>query len=505
MQRWLGPISALALGLAVHLLLLRGLDLHDLPGPGGVLLARDLLQGEHAQGPASWLLAPAAPLGLEPALRLGNALALLAAMLGAGLAAGALVGPRSGPWAIALTGCWALSVQQSLLVDPGSLAWGLSWLGLGLSWWSGARDRAIAMAVGAALVALGAAVKASALPVLPLLVLAPCLSRPNTPRPAVRRLVALGLSVSLGLGLGAALGWLAQGSQPWLVAQAVTGSTQGAPWWRPVLALGAAGVPQGSFPLLALLACLGAGLSARRRPLVLAVLLVSLALLLAVGASRGERLQPRHLLPASLGPIVLIAALARLRWRRIGAGALALICLLGLLDSLAFTAAFSQQRQRFALTAPARLPPVPAAFARRYEALPWVLLHESSLPGVAELLALPLRDSAAVASVVYEERRDVHLELAVLQASRPYRRLAEHRCCRPGQDLEVCAAGVLAQLDRAGALLVLPGKDEAVEAEERAFARALRGALARPPRRPTRWWTVQGQGSGGPLPCREGR
>jgi hypothetical protein len=501
--RWIGPLLALALGLGLHLLVLWGLDLRDLPGPGGVLLARDLLLGEHQQGLASWLLAPATPLGLEPALRLGGALSLLAAMLGAGLAARALASRAAGAWAMALTGCWALTTHQALLVDAGSLAWGLSWLGLGLAWRAGGRDRHGLLALGSGLLALGVAAKASALPVLLLLPLAPFFGHPTASAPPARRLVQLPAAL-LGLGLGAALGWLAQGSLPWLGAQAAAGPATGTPWWRAVFDLGGAGLPQGSFPLLILLACLGAGLMARRRPLGLLVLALALTSLLLVGGLRAERLQPRHLLPASLGLIALVAALEGQRWRRVGAVALGLLCAAGTLDSLAFATAFSQQRERFALTAPDRLPSVPTPFAQRYAALPWAVLFESSLPGVAELLSIP-DGGSSVASVVYQERRDVHLELACLEAGVPYRRLSQQRCCQRDQGLEACAAEVVAGLDAAGALLVLPGKDEVVSPEERPFARAVRAASGRPPRRPARWWSIEGSGQGGALPCREGR
>ena len=37
-MRWLPLLVAAACGLALHGLLLAGLDLHDLPGPGGALL-----------------------------------------------------------------------------------------------------------------------------------------------------------------------------------------------------------------------------------------------------------------------------------------------------------------------------------------------------------------------------------------------------------------------------------------------------------------------------------
>ena len=507
-MRWLFPVLALVGGLVLHAVVLFGLDLHDLPGPGGVLLARDLFQGQHSQGPASFLALPGVMLGLEPGLRLANAAALFAAMVGAGLAAAALAGRAAAPWAVLLTAGWAVVGHQAVLVDAGAYAWGLAWLGLGLSWWACAQRRGGLAALGALLLALGVAVKASALPVLVLLPLAPWLkarAEPTGPRghgPAL-----LSAAMLLGLGIGAGLGWALQGpEQPWLGAQAVDRSLAGSGWLLALVAMGERGLVQGSFPVLVVLAGLGAVVLVRRQPLALAVLALSLVALAVIGEARAERLQPRHLLPASVGLVALVAALSR--WRRprwVAPVALGLLCGVAVMDSLAFAHAFSQQRERFAQTRTARLPPVPGVLLNRYGALPWTLFYESSISGVAELVALPGTAPGGVASPSYQERRDVHLELATLQAGAPYRRLGADRCCLMGQDRAACAAEVVRALDAAGALLVLPGKLEVVTPDDRAFARLLQQALGGAARRPTRWRVVRGTGSGGELPCRTGK
>ncbi len=507
-MRWLPLLVAAACGLALHGLLLAGLDLHDLPGPGGALLARDLLQGSHSQGPASWLAAPPVwLLGLESGLRVVASASLGCAMLGAGLAAWALAGRRAAPWAAALTASWALVTHQGLLVDAGGLAWGLSWLGLGLCWWALGARRPIPAALGAAVLVLGVAVKASALPVLALLPLAlwmPADAASSEPRPGLR-LPALALLG--GALLGAGLGWLLQGPDlPWLGAQAVQGAEGGAGWLSAVLALAGRGLPHGSFPLLALLAAAGVALCVGRRRQAVLLLALTLAALALVGEARAERLQPRHLLPASLGLVVLTAAVTR--WRRprwLAPTLLGGLVLLAVLDSLAFAHAFAAQRARFAGTQPAALPAAPAPFAGRYPELPWPVFFESSLGGVAELLPLAAGAPGPVAGVSWQERRDVHLELVTLERGASYRRLSQDRCCLLEQATEACAAEVVEALDGAGALLILPGKLEVVAPEDRAFAAALLAALPQRQRRPARWIAVQGSGSGGELPCRGGR
>lgn len=501
---------ALVLGFSLHLFLLAGLDLEDLPGPGGVLLVRDLLLGEHAQGPASWLGLPLVALGLRAdlAARLMMSGGLLVAMLGAALAAWALAGRRAAPWAALLTASWVIAAHQAWLMDPGGPAWGLSWLGLGLAWWGCTRHRLGLAATGAGLLALGVAAKASALPVLALLVVAPWLRSPgDAPAPVQRAWLWRGVSLAVGLAVGAALGWALQGpDQPWIGAQAAAGG-DGAGWLLAVLALPERGLAQGWFGPALGLGLLGAGLLARRQPLALAVLLLAALSLAMVGEARAERLQPRHLLPASLGLVVLVASLGC--WRRppwVPAGLLALLCGILALDSLAFAGAFAQQRVRFEAAAPAALPSAPALLARRYPELPWTVFHQSSIAGASELMAQPTAAQAVavVASPPYQERRDTHLEVAARLAGQSYLRLTAERCCTPGQDSSQCAADVVAGLDAAGVLLVLPGKVEVVSPEARPFAQALFEA-APDQRRRTRWNVVRGRGEGAELPCRSGR
>jgi hypothetical protein len=507
--RLLPLLVALGLGLAFHGWLLTGLDLRDLPGPGGVLVVRDLLLGEHQQGPVSWLGTPLVLLGLRAdlAVRLMMSLSLLAAMLGAALATWALAGTRTAPWAALLTACWATAAHQSWLLDPGGPAWGLAWLGLGLAWWGCARHRLGLAALGGALLVLGVATKASALPVLVLLVAAPWLrSIPDAPAAARQAWLWRCAALAIGLLLGAAIGWLLQSpSQPWLGAQAAEGGA-GAGGLQAILSLPGRGLPMGSFPLLAALAVVGAALLARRQPVALGVLALTLLALALVGEARAERLQPRHLLPASLGLIVLVAAMGAVRRPRgLAPAVLALLCGLGALDSLAFAGAFADQRARFAQTEPTTLPSAPSFLARRFAEPPWLLFHESSIAGAVELMALPAGAPGAVASPPYQERRDAHLEVATLLAGRVYRHLDATRCCAGDQPLGACAAGVVSGLDTAGALLVLPGKNVVVAPEARPFAQALLEAGSVRERRAVRWYAIQGQGDGGELPCRGGR
>ena len=126
----------LGLALSVHLFLLSALDLSDLPGPGSALWALDALLGTTKEGIAAYPLRLTVPLlGLD-ALRLQQALALVLAVWGAVLGARALGGGK-GALAGAVVACWGLAQFQSMLIDVGATAWGLSWFGLGLGLGSG--------------------------------------------------------------------------------------------------------------------------------------------------------------------------------------------------------------------------------------------------------------------------------------------------------------------------------------------------------------------------------
>ena len=141
--------AALGLALVFHGLLLSALDLSDLPGPGSALWALDAFQGTMKEGLASFPLRLTTPLLGLHALRLQQVMALLLATWGVALGARALGG--SGALAATAAACWGLVQYQSILLDVGTTAWGLSWFGLGLAWWGGSHGAGRWIALGAAL------------------------------------------------------------------------------------------------------------------------------------------------------------------------------------------------------------------------------------------------------------------------------------------------------------------------------------------------------------------
>ncbi len=464
------------------------------------MLVRDLLLGEASQGPASWFGRVALLLTGDAALavRLVCSSGFVLAMTGAALAAAAFAGRRAAPWAVLLTASWSLAEGQAWLLDSGTLGWGLAWTGLGLAWWGCARGRRALAALGCGLLVLGIATKPTALPVVCLIPVGPWLC-PDSWR--VRG--SLAVAMLSGLAVALPLAWLLQGeATPWLAARAFETQQSGGGWLA-FVELPSRGVPQGSFLLLSGLAALGAVLGARRRTLGIVVLLVCLLAMAAVGDLRAARLQPRHLLPVSLGLVVLVAAIVnRGRYRlplELGLGCL---CSLGCLDTYAWAHAWSGQRAVHAATAPSRLPHPPAMFEARYAELPWTVFHESSLAGSAELVALPATGAGTVLGLPLQERRDAHLQVAALLAGRSYAPLSAELCCERDELLADCAPRVVDGLEGMDSLLVLPGKREVVAPESRDFHDALRAAAGSKRQRAARWQSWRGEDRGGAPPCR---
>jgi hypothetical protein len=498
--RWraLLPAAAWLAALGLHAWLLAGLDLSDLPGPGGALLARDLVLGEVVQGPAAWAGRALVTVGVPPlgAVRLLSVGGYAVALAGVLLAARTLGGPAAGAWAALLTACWSPAAFQGWLLDPGDLAWGLAWLGLGLAWAAAGEGRAGLAAGGAALLVLGIAAKPSALPVLPLLAVAPLFAR--------RGRLRLALALALGAGLALLPAWALQGpTQPWMPGGDPE-THPGPGWLGAVLALPGRDLPQGDFVALAALAALATVLPTRRRRLRLTLLLLTIAVIAAVGQTEGTRLQPRHLLPACVGLLVLVAGLAGLpRHRWVVHCGLALLGTLAWLDTLAFADAWAAQRAQVVGTAPAHLPAAPAILRARYATLPWLVLVESSLPNAARLPALIDAAPGPVAGLPLQERREALLEVLAVQGDHPWRTLYRALCCTDSEEDAACADRLLDDTLRQGTRLVLPGKFQAAAGEDQAWAEALIGAVeARSGRHPPSAWLTWGRGvADGSLPC----
>lgn len=467
------PLGILA-GLCIHLVLIGALDLRDLPGPGGTLLVTDLARGAFSEGLSAWLGWPLAVL-LGPLLgvRVLMASAAAAAMLGAALGSRALGG--SALLGALLAACWSLSAGQPWLISGSTVAWGLAWLGLGVTWDAARRDAPSGAGLGTGLLVLAAAAKPTALAALPLVVPALLLTQ--------RRAVLLGAMAAGGL-LALIPAWLTLPTDtPWLAAQALgVGESSGGLWGLVA--------QQGRLPLAVGLALLCAGL-ARSRPATACMVLVLVGAGV-VAVSRGERLQPRHLLPLCFGLVVSCSLLSRSR-----AASAVLVALL-LADTVAWSHAFADQRAEHLDVARSALPGLPWP---RYPEPAWAVFYESSTPGALALMthATAARGGALILPLV--DRRESHASAAAALAGQPVIVLTQARCCRQDETTRTCADRLVSALRASPASAILPSQSRAVPEGHRPLAEALLTALSPRHRRAAERWRVVAGAGDGPLPC----
>ena len=509
---WLGAaLGVLVLAAAWRLYLLTGLDLSDIPGPGGVqflALALDTTPGDPPL-PAlvyRWAIGFS---GLEP-VPASQLLGVCSSVLGiaGGMAATwALLGRHAAIATGLLLACWAQHLQQALLVGMGAPACALAWTGLGLAWW-GARiaPRGLPLTLlGGALVALGAGLKPTALPVLALLAFVPLLSwRPWWS--ALASTVATGLGVVAGRAALAPFATASPDVQTTLpaIGDVVSG-------WS-LLASHRQSEPEGALLELAILgagAALVPGKHQLRRLLLLAA---SAALMGYASHSLGDWLRFRYLVPAALGCFVLagdgLGRFARWlpRFRVLAWVPVAVVCTLLSLDALAFHQAWSDARAPVVGTTAHDLLAAPTPWTWRYRDLSW----DSSLStqGAASLMALVMQaPPAGVAVLPLQDERHNHAEAAAAIAGVPIVLLEQQGCCPSDQHAVICARETIAALEQAGALVVLLPRSRSqarVPKAHFAWIQSVQGAAwgAYEVQDHDDWWaTLQSAGTGAPLPC----
>jgi hypothetical protein len=502
------------LGLGLRLLLLHGLDLGDLPGPGGVQFLALALEAEGQDPPLPALvflgamraLPFAGPVGAVRVLMLASSLLGLA---GAMLAAGAVAGRRGALVAGLLVAAWSLHAQQALLLGMDAPAAGLAWLGVGLAFAGcrmGWRGLPVAL-VGGLLASIGAGLKPVALPPVVLLALVPFLHGRSW-----RRALAFVAAVALAAWGGQLLLVGAATSSPAVDAGApgLAALTQGLQRFLE-LRRNAPDGALGELALLGLACALVPGPRWWARALLITMGLLALAL---ACHTLGDLLRVRFLVPSALGLLVVAGAglgrASELRWLRWPTwGLVALITAMLTMDSLAFHHAWSQTRGPVVGTAPARLPPAPAAWQRRYQGL---IFDESlSTPGAVELMRLATEAPApGVATIMLQDGREAHVQAAAALSGRPSTLLDPQRCCLADEPLGRCTLRVMSELDKAGALAIMlpPGGNVArIPREAYAFTVQLQSMALGQQRLQSQgqWWaTMQGRASGGPLPCQAG-
>ncbi len=512
-------VAAVTVGLALRVYLLGHLDLRGWPGPAApdMLVAGLLADGSRQW--AGWLVTGALPLVDGDVLAAGTLLKLVATALGC--AGAALAGHAIGGRVVALAagllgGSWGLALYVSVLGGADAPSWGLLWFGVGLAWW-GARmgPRALPLvALGGGLAALGVAVKFAAAPALAYLAIAPLL--------AVRRGVGQGIGVTIAIGLGV---WLLT---PWLSPPPGGPDARLADlqWEHVVEGLrrldtldATERMAEGLFDELWVLALVGAALPGRAW-LPRVALLVGGAALVALPASSWNvgydvGYRPRWALPSGLGFVVLAAAAVALPLRRLRLlGGLRHLPGVGLAayaacDGLAFLHAWSEHRVAHEEAAPLTAWIPPERFTDRYAdqaELGW--WSTSTEDGIGLYTLAGTAPSGGLMLPMLQDGRESHALLgAAVAGVWPAVASSPELCCEGGEAREACAQRVVAALDAAGAMIIVPADPAARCASGvAAWSSSLYNAATElgPFRQSGAWFVWTGSGSGGDMPCVHG-
>jgi len=497
-------------------------DLSDLPGPGGTQLIRDLATGQFSLGLSShmgsWLL-PFTDHDPVLAARVLSVLSTVAAAVGATLLGTAALGRTSGTWAGLLTAAWAPAACMGWSFGSGTVAWGVTWFGIGFCAWACRNQRHGWVAVGALLAVTGTAVKSTAIPALVLLLLVPMWAEGGwRGRLRMGALVVVGAAIGMGIGLlGATTG------EPFLLAPdspslaRILPAAQGQPaleGMKGIFMLGRQGHPQGAFGLAVVLASIGVLVPGDRRLMRGAMLLVTLTAMAIIGVVTGPLLLPRYLVPASLGLVVLSGAalrswpqgrVARNTWR----GCAGVVWLAVTLDGIAYASAWSELRQTYITIEDHRFPPMPAPLADRYGSMSRGIVMESSQPSILGLMTwIQSQPGQPIATIPFRDRRETHAHVAAIASESPFSVVRLQSCCTDSSVPRACVLELIETIDEGGFRLVIPDDTEGIPPQERRLAVALRRAASAGdlPYQTIDGFSIWiGRGSGGGELCEAGR
>lgn len=520
--------AAAAAGLLVRRRVGAGLDLRDLPGPGGVKIVAALTEGNLGRDRATEIIAAVLPwfADAEAASRAVCLLGGVLAVVGATLAARGAGGRAAAVATAALAACWSQAIYVSLLIGADSIAMGIAWLGAGLALvgprlgWAGVA----LVPLGLGLATLAIPIKVSAMPAVAVVAAAPFLVRPRRWR------VGLAIGATLLIGGFAARGVLLPADAAHVGAVPMPSLERVAAGWRRLQALPQAH-PEGLVLVqLAGVAVVGALLPGHGWAGRVVLGLVGFAALGFSAETVGDKLRPRFLTAAALPMLVLagcavgvavdLVRMAIARWLPRLHPASAGLALVGLLvaipawqDTLGFHGAWARVRLEQLGTRPPTLPAAPVAWQHHYRKLGGLVFVDTSDQGALDLVRLGREAPAGgAATVPLRDAREFHLRAGAGLAGRPAVILETGRCCLQAEDPAGCAARVVRELDAAGASLLIPVQVDRtlrVPRPHQAFWRALETAATQADGLASagRWWRVRAPtGSGGPPPCsRRGR
>lgn len=499
----LSILLVLVVAVSVRLAAQAGLDLEDVPGPAGPTVLTQAIHVIPGKDWPMWLLDAAVRLPfLEDRLAAGlwSIGWWTAGIGGLMLAAGALGGTAAAVGAGLLAATWSPLVLSSTVLAMDTPAVAMAWLAVGIAW-SGARQGRGGLflcLLAGALAVVAPQPKLTGLTPLPFLLLAPLLAR---------RGWGNALGVATALALGTWICWslarfplrMDETIRPGPPDPATLRAGLEAIW---DMASRRAGLGyDGAFPELMVLAGASA-LVPGRRPREALLLALGTAAVLGFSASTLDLyVQPRLLVGPALGLLVLggygFGSLATWLHRLGPTRHLPLVVTAAflLLDTTAWLGRWADLRVAEVGTAPPTIPRAPRAWSARYDALGFDT--SLSVRGGRDLVRLGVgAPRRGVAGVPLQDSREAHLQVGAAMAGHPTVILTRTSCCPdPQADLLACAQDTVDQVQRAGALLVLPlfsNDYQRVPRQELSWISALlREAEGRPGRTAMgRWWQV---------------
>ncbi|MEC7983974.1 MAG: hypothetical protein VX278_02350 [Myxococcota bacterium] len=481
--------------LVLHGILRWGLDLRDMPGAAGTEVLYKAALGERKENYTVWillLLQYNLSISVLQSAKLCSLLGGLCSVWGIYLA-GKAISERTGLYSALLCISWSMTHYYSLMVGSDPLAFGFSWLSVGLCWYGGARGwwGLPVLMLGLSMASFAVRIKELALPPLALIPLYPMWVRSK--RTAVLSLPFVLYSAYWGY----AWMWPAQAHR--LQTEVVLDSGSFTQGWNRLIALYERGIPQGKFDQLILLPALLLPFS--RRNFKKYILWAAAALLLIGTAYMlQQRARPRYLASAALGSLLVLGfVLSTIRFHR---AMLCAVCFLFIMDGWAYFDVWGEKRQQMVGGNAPRFPAAPSPWRRQYESMSDLTLRDLSLYGAISMVE-KVQETDGIASMRLRDERHRSLLAFATLYDKGFVILDPGACCAGNPVDERCAQRTTRAVKEAGFTLLLPTDIKGIERiypNEERWRTLLLQSVTQTEHDPT-WISASPTATGGELPC----
>ena len=503
-------IAAFLLFLLLQFYLRLHIDTRDLPGAAGSLSVYRALQANTETG-SDWAALSLFYLQRYSGLSIqtcNHALSLFSgflSLLGGYCACFGVFGsaPKRGIFLLLL---WPFPHYFGLLTGVDTLAFGISWLGIGLLC-SGIRLQWIGLpfaCLGLTLLPLSISIKEAALPVLAFSIWG-LFSLP-------RRIDRQSLIVFTLLG-GYCLYW----SYAWFFPDSPTRVSQTSlsvsaleQGWQELQRLPKRGMPEGKLDQLLLLSLLGFLMISAQRIKFLLLSIFTAVIILYTAYSLGSLLRPRYLAPAFYSVPILLSFVLEELWKKgaTGKSICGLLLFLVFMDSWAFFYIWGQARAELTGSSIHPLPRPPAAWLYQYQKNTDINQKDLSFYGSIEIIEQIEQREQGIA--VPRLRDDRHNSVKAFNSIYGYPSLIldPGRCCLGTPVDQHCANRIVENVRQTGLILAIPRMQkgiERVQGNEKSWIQDLLNAAAatNEAQEGIYWIFLPPEGTGGDLPCQK--